>query len=165
VTSPTPDSCESGRRTGKSNRQEENRWKHIQTSRDGLNNECLIITEILSDCLTHIGQLKGAIPPSDLCSELDGRKWTRQVLVPIVSWCSRKINSENSECITQEVITFWDKITYCRMWQQSLTRHLDTSLWIFVICHRLHMCTRGIDRIEAAYWLHKWNHRCDRNSD
>ena len=40
-----------------------------------------------------------------------------------------RMNSENSECITQEVITFWDKwekITYCRMWQQSFTtRHLQ----------------------------------------
>ena len=41
---------------------------------------------------------------------------------------------EFSECITQEVITFWDKwdkITYCRMWQQSLTRYLQDILRMY----------------------------------
>ena len=60
-----------------------------------------------------------------------------------------QINSENSECITQEVITFWDKkdkITYCRMWQQSLT------------------LTRHLQEFTNAQHVHTW-HRCDSNSE
>ena len=72
--------------------------------------------------------------------------------VPLVCWHQNKF-WEFSECITQEVITFWDKwdkITYCRMWQQSLTRHLQD----------IDDCTCGIDVIVTAtnaldhFWIH-----------
>ena len=40
-----------------------------------------------------------------------------------------------TKSFTQEVMTFIDKIHYCRMWQQWLTRHLEDNI----------DCTCGID--------------------
>ena len=137
---------------------------------DECNNFAIVESSILQ---------KAQVPPADLVRQIntDGpddrtTTYTGQIrcrVIQIVVASSRRrannmqhynasafrVNSENSECITQEVITFWDKITYCRMWQQSLTlmtRHLKeftNSCHLLLIAQHVH--TRGTDVTVTAY--------------